>query len=84
MRLGPLGTWELLIILAVTLLIFGPSRLPKMARGIGEMVREFRHEFRVMKGEIDGTAEEAAPGPRSTPTSTSESQAERGVHERSA
>lgn len=83
MRLGPLGTWELLIILAVILLIFGPSRLPKMARGIGEMVREFRHEFRVMKGEIDGTAEEQ-PAPRSTATSTSDTQEEPGVHERSA
>lgn len=82
MRLGPLGTWELLIILAVILLIFGPSRLPKMARAIGEMVREFRHEFRVMKGEIDGTADEEAPAPRST--STSDTHAERGVHERSA
>ena len=83
MRLGPLGTWELLIILAVILLIFGPSRLPKMARGIGEMVREFRHEFRIMKGEIDGTAEEA-PAPRSTSTSASDAQAEPGAHERPA
>lgn len=81
MRLGPLGPWELLIILAVTLLIFGPSRLPKMARSIGEMVREFRNEFRVMKGEIDGTAEEK-PAPQSTPTP--DTQPEPRAHERSA
>jgi TatA/E family protein of Tat protein translocase len=76
-----LGTWELLIILAVVLLIFGPSRLPKMARGVGEMVREFRNEFRVMKGEIDGTAE-AESASRST--SESDTTAEPGGRERSA
>ena len=31
MRIGPLGVWELLIILVVVLLIFGPRRLPEMA-----------------------------------------------------
>jgi sec-independent protein translocase protein TatA len=36
------GAPELLIILAVALLIFGPSQLPKVARSVGEAVREFR------------------------------------------
>jgi len=39
MRIGPLGIWELLIILVVVLLIFGPRRLPDMAKGIGQSVR---------------------------------------------
>lgn len=81
MRLGPLGVWELLIILVVVLLIFGPSRLPKMARGIGEMVREFRNEFRVIKGEIDGTEDEVR-APNSTPKS--DASAERGTQGPSA
>lgn len=80
MRLGPLGAWELLIILAVVLLIFGPSRLPKMARGIGEMVREFRNEFRTIKGEIDGTEEDA----RSSTTRTPDAKAERSAQEPSS
>lgn len=78
MRLGPLGTWELVIILAVILLMFGPNKLPKMARGIGEMVREFRNEIRVMKGEIDGSSVEA-PAPKSESTAATE----RGANERS-
>lgn len=72
MRLGPLGTWELLIILVVVLLIFGPSRLPKMARGVGEMIREFRKEIGVMKGEIDGSGDEPASGPREASKTTSQ------------
>lgn len=39
---GSLGVQELLIIGAVALLIFGPSRLPKMGKAFGETIREFR------------------------------------------
>ena len=37
-----LGIPELLIILAVVLLLFGGTRLPKLARSVGEASREFR------------------------------------------
>ncbi len=37
-----LGPTELLIILGVVLLIFGPSRLPEIGRAIGRGLREFR------------------------------------------
>lgn len=52
MRIGPLGIWEIIIILVVVLLIFGPSRLPEMAKGIGQSVREFRKGIRDMKDDI--------------------------------
>ena len=58
MRIGPLGIWELLIILVVVLLIFGPRRLPDMAKGIGQSVREFRKGIKNMQNDIS-TAEEA-------------------------
>jgi len=53
MRLGPLGGWEILIILVVVLLIFGSSRLPKIARGLGESAREVRKGFKDLKADID-------------------------------
>lgn len=57
MRIGPLGIWELLIILVVVLLIFGPRRLPEMAKGIGQSVREFRKGIKDMKNDFEeGTA----------------------------
>lgn len=37
-----LGVPELLVILAVVLLLFGATRLPKLAKSLGEAVREFR------------------------------------------
>ena len=53
MRIGPLGMWEILIILVVVLLIFGPRRLPEMARGIGQSVREFRKGIKDMRNDIE-------------------------------
>ena len=36
------GSTELLIILAVALLLFGPSKLPKLGKAIGESINNFR------------------------------------------
>ncbi len=52
MRIGPLGIWEILLILVVVLLIFGPRRLPEMAKGIGQSVREFRKGIRDIRDDI--------------------------------
>lgn len=49
--MGSLGAPELLIILAIVLLLFGSTRLPKMARSLGQASKEFK------KG-IDHGAEE--------------------------
>ena len=37
-----LGATELLIILAVVLLLFGSTRLPKLARSLGQASKEFK------------------------------------------
>ncbi|MEO1063813.1 MAG: twin-arginine translocase TatA/TatE family subunit [Actinomycetota bacterium] len=37
-----LGTPELLIVLVVILLLFGGSRLPKLARSLGQAQKEFK------------------------------------------
>jgi sec-independent protein translocase protein TatA len=52
-KIGSLGIAELLIILVVVLLIFGPRRLPEMAKGLGQSVREFRRGLRDMRKDID-------------------------------
>ena len=40
--IGGLGPTELIIILVILLLIFGGSRLPQLAKGLGESVRNFK------------------------------------------
>ena len=37
-----LGTQELLIVLAIAILIFGPAQLPKLSKIIGKSIRSFR------------------------------------------
>jgi sec-independent protein translocase protein TatA len=43
---------HLLVIAVVALLIFGPSRLPEIGRGMGKALNEFRHGFREMNAGI--------------------------------
>jgi len=37
-----IGIWEMLILLLVLLLVFGPKRLPEMGRQLGRGMREFK------------------------------------------
>ena len=37
-----IGVWEILILLLVVLLVFGPKRLPEMGRSLGKGMREFK------------------------------------------
>lgn len=37
-----IGTWEILLILIVALIIWGPGKLPEIARKLGQAVRALR------------------------------------------
>ena len=39
---GPFNGWEILIILVVVLLIFGPGRLGELGKSLGEGIRNFK------------------------------------------
>ena len=38
-----IGTWEIVILLVVVLLVFGPKKLPEMGRSLGRGLREFKN-----------------------------------------
>ncbi|MBW2983574.1 twin-arginine translocase TatA/TatE family subunit [Candidatus Woesearchaeota archaeon] len=37
-----IGMTEILVILAIVLILFGPKKLPELARSIGKAVREYK------------------------------------------
>ena len=39
--MGEIGLPEILVVLAIALLFFGPSRLPDLAKGLGKGIRGF-------------------------------------------
>jgi sec-independent protein translocase protein TatA len=43
---GSLGVWELLIILAIVVLLFGVGRLPQLGKGLGEGIANFRDSIK--------------------------------------
>lgn len=48
-----LSFWEIAVILVVALLIFGPAKLPELARSLGRGLREFRSATDEFKHTID-------------------------------
>lgn len=57
-----LGPTELIIILVIALVIFGPSRLPKVGQSVGQAMRAFRDSTdkvqEEVKKSIEGSTEE--------------------------
>ena len=50
---GRIGVSELLIILAVVLIFFGPAKLPALAKSIGQAFSEFRKSAKGIAKEFD-------------------------------
>jgi sec-independent protein translocase protein TatA len=49
--LGKIGVTELVIVLVIAFLIFGPAKLPQLGKSVGEGIREFKKAFRPTREE---------------------------------
>jgi sec-independent protein translocase protein TatA len=56
-----LGAPEILLILVVALLIFGPQRLPEIGRQVGGAMRELKRMQDSVKSELHTALQETAP-----------------------
>ena len=65
--MGPLGGTELLVLFLIILLVFGPSQIPKMARGLGQAMREFRKAQREIGDEMTREEPTTTPPANKTP-----------------
>jgi len=55
--LGMLGTTEIIIIAAIILLLFGGSKLPKLMKGLGQGMNEFKKGMKEGDTSVDSGKE---------------------------
>jgi sec-independent protein translocase protein TatA len=58
-----LGGWEIVLILAVVLILFGAKKLPELAKGLGTGIKEFKKATREVTDEISNVMDESPPPP---------------------
>jgi TatA/E family protein of Tat protein translocase len=64
-----LGPAEILVILVIALLVFGPNRLPEIGRQVGKGVREFRKFQQTLRSDFeDVMAEDVSDHAEPAPT----------------
>lgn len=63
---GSVGVWEVILILAVLLLVFGAKRLPEIGAALGKGIREFKGSVKDIETEINRPADRSGL-PRSEP-----------------
>lgn len=50
---GRIGAGELILILAIALVIFGPSKLPEVGRSLGEAINNFKGTANKVQKELE-------------------------------
>lgn len=51
-----IGPWELVLILVIALVVFGPGKLPEVGKSLGRGLREFKKASESVKEEVQGEA----------------------------
>jgi len=61
-----IGMGELIVIMAIALIVFGPKKLPEVGKGIGKALREFNKAKSDFMESINAEADDERPRPAST------------------
>jgi sec-independent protein translocase protein TatA len=75
---GSIGMPEMLIILVIALIIFGPRKLPELGRSLGKSLAEFKRASNELKNTLEEeirldeqrSTQEAAKAKETTPATT--------------
>ncbi len=81
MLAGFFGGWEIVLILAVVLILFGSKKLPELAKGLGQGIKEFKKATREVSDEMHNAMDEtpASPPQRKLPPATVANETDRTV-----
>ena len=79
---GPIGMPELIVIMVIALVIFGPRKLPELGRSLGRSLNEFKRASNELEHTLDDEIrveevadEKAAAAAQRPPTQAAEQQA---------
>ncbi len=61
--LPSIGPWELILILAVVLIIFGPGKLPEVGKSLGKTIKEFRKASTETAEQLEEAVKDAGEEP---------------------
>lgn len=79
-----LNGWEVVAILAVVLVLFGAKKLPELARGLGQGIKEFKKSSRELQDELETAMDvNAPPPPRREPSQIQPAPAPAQIHHES-
>jgi len=67
--MGEFSPLHWLVVIAIVLLLFGPKKLPELAKSVGEGLREFKKSLSASSTEEKPAAPAAAPEEHPTPKS---------------
>ena len=56
--MGEFSIWHWLLVLAIALLLFGPSKLGSLGKGLGEGIRNFKEAMKEGEGKKEEKTEE--------------------------
>ena len=65
--LGNIGPLEIVVVLIIALIVFGPKRLPELGRSLGRSINEFKRASNELRNTLD---EEIQAEERKTPPPT--------------
>ena len=71
--MGPVGVPEMIIILVIALIVFGPRKLPELGRSLGKSLGEFKRASNDLRNTLD---EEIRIEEKHTGTETSSNKSE--------
>ena len=56
--MGNFGTTEIILIVLIVLVLFGAKKIPELARGLGQGIREFRKAKQEIQNELEKPSQE--------------------------
>jgi sec-independent protein translocase protein TatA len=67
LAIGPLGTWEMVIIAVLVLVLFGAKKLPTFARSLGKSMGEFKKAREEFETELTRAQDDVVNSPTKEP-----------------